>query len=70
MHPPTVTGYLTCGFGGVDSYLPTLDSQSALYSGQQSLITLKQAEPANLITLYKALGGGWNEHTVLIGVPN
>jgi len=52
---------------GVDSYLPTLDSQRALYSGQQSLITLKQAELANLITLYKALGGGWNEHTASIG---
>jgi multidrug efflux system outer membrane protein len=52
---------------GVDNYLPTLDSQRALYSGQQSLIALKQAELANLITLYKALGGGWNEHTVSAG---
>jgi hypothetical protein len=53
---------------GVDSYLPTRDSQRELYGGQQALITLKQAELADLITLYKAVGGGWNEQTVSIGV--
>ena len=53
---------------GMDNYLPTLDLQRALYTGQQTLITLKQEELANLITLYKALGGGWNEHTVSGGV--
>lgn len=47
---------------GVDSFLPELDSQRQLYTAQQNLVTLKQAQLANLITLYKALGGGWKEH--------
>ena len=46
---------------GVDSFLPTLDSQRSLYTAQQTLITLKQSQLVNLVTLYKALGGGWRE---------
>jgi outer membrane protein, multidrug efflux system len=48
---------------GVNNYLPVLTAQQTLYSAQQTLLTLKQAQLANLVTLYKALGGGWNEHT-------
>jgi outer membrane protein, multidrug efflux system len=48
---------------GVDSYLNTLDAQRSLYAAQQSLVTLRQAELANQVTLYKALGGGWVQHT-------
>jgi multidrug efflux system outer membrane protein len=49
--------------GGVDSYLGVLDSQRLLYSAQQSLVNAKLARLQNLVTLYKALGGGWLEHT-------
>ena len=49
---------------GVDSYLSTLTSQVSLYAAQQTLVTLRQQELANEVTLYKALGGGWNEHTL------
>jgi multidrug efflux system outer membrane protein len=49
---------------GVDSYLPVLEAQQSLYSAQQTLLSLKQTQLANLVTLYKALGGGWNERTV------
>jgi outer membrane protein, multidrug efflux system len=49
---------------GVDNYLATLDAQRSLYSAQQELVTVRQAELANQVTLYKALGGGWEEHTV------
>lgn len=49
---------------GVDSYLATLDAERSLYAAQQGLITVRQAELANQVTLYKALGGGWQEHTV------
>jgi len=49
---------------GVDNYLSALDSQRSLYSAQQNLVTLKQAELANLVTFYKALGGGWQEHSI------
>lgn len=46
---------------GIDSYLSTLVSQRSLYSAQQTLISLRLTEQSNRITLYKVLGGGWNE---------
>jgi outer membrane protein, multidrug efflux system len=49
---------------GVDSYLATLDAQRSLYAAQQGLVTVREAELANKVTLYKALGGGWQQHTV------
>jgi NodT family efflux transporter outer membrane factor (OMF) lipoprotein len=48
---------------GVDSYLTTLVSQRSLYSAQQTLIALRLTEQSNRITLYKVLGGGWNEQS-------
>jgi multidrug efflux system outer membrane protein len=54
---------------GVDSYLNTLDAQRSLYAAQQTLVSLKEARLANLVTLYKALGGGWNEHTLVAAGP-
>lgn len=44
---------------GVDSYLTTLDAERSLYSAQQGLVTVRQAELANEVTLYNTLGGGW-----------
>jgi multidrug efflux system outer membrane protein len=49
--------------GGVDNYLGVLDSQRLLYTAQQSLVSVKLARLQNLVTLYKALGGGWREHS-------
>lgn len=49
---------------GVDSYLNALVSQRSLYSAQQTLIATRLARWTNLVTLYKALGGGWEERTV------
>jgi multidrug efflux system outer membrane protein len=43
---------------GVDSYLPVLDSQRSLYGAQQNLISVRLARLANLVTIYKVLGGG------------
>ncbi len=48
---------------GVDSYLATLDAQRSLYAAQLGLVEVRQAELANRVTLYKALGGGWQPHT-------
>ena len=45
---------------GVDSNLSLLDAQRSLYSAQQSLVELRQSRLSSLVTLYKALGGGWN----------
>jgi multidrug efflux system outer membrane protein len=43
---------------GIDSYLPVLDAQRSLYNAQQGLTALRLARLANLVTLYKVLGGG------------
>ena len=43
---------------GLPQYLAVLDSQRSLYSAQQNLITTRLARLANLVTLYKVLGGG------------
>jgi multidrug efflux system outer membrane protein len=48
---------------GVDSFLPVLDAQRALYSAQQSVISLELIRLQNMATLYKALGGGMQEKT-------
>jgi multidrug efflux system outer membrane protein len=46
---------------GRDSYLVLLESQRTLYLAQQALIATRLAEQVNRATLYKALGGGWQE---------
>jgi multidrug efflux system outer membrane protein len=43
---------------GIDSYLNVLDSQRSLYSARQELVAIQVARLANLVTLYKVLGGG------------
>jgi outer membrane protein, multidrug efflux system len=43
---------------GVDSYLAVLDSQRSLYTAQQGLIITRLARMANLVNLYRVLGGG------------
>lgn len=43
---------------GITSYLNVLDSQRSLYGAQQNLIGVRLARLANLVTLYKVLGGG------------
>lgn len=43
---------------GADSYLSVLDAQRSLYSAQQNLIAVQLSRETNLVTLYKALGGG------------
>ena len=43
---------------GIDSFLAVLDAQRALYAAQQNLIGLKFERQNNLVTLYKAMGGG------------
>ena len=48
---------------GIDSYLNVLSAQQDLYNAQQTLIATQTSRLANLVTLYKALGGGWLEHS-------
>jgi multidrug efflux system outer membrane protein len=44
---------------GVDSYLTVLTAQRDLFAAQQQLIRSRLARLANLVELYRALGGGW-----------
>ena len=46
---------------GVDACLTVLDSQRTLYSAQQGLVSVELTRLENLVGLYKALGGGWEE---------
>jgi outer membrane protein, multidrug efflux system len=48
---------------GVDSYLGVLDAQRDLFAAQQLLIQSRLDRLANLVDLYRALGGGWRERS-------
>jgi len=48
---------------GVDSYLNVLVARNSLFSAQLSLVSLKLESMQNDVTLYKALGGGWQENS-------
>jgi multidrug efflux system outer membrane protein len=45
---------------GIDSFLTKLDSQRANANARQGLISARLSQQTTLLTLYKALGGGWN----------
>jgi multidrug efflux system outer membrane protein len=49
---------------GIEGYLNTLDAERTLFGARQTLISISLARLQNLVTLYKALGGGWTEGTV------
>lgn len=44
---------------GVDSFLQVLDAQRTLFNAQQSLLATRLQQQLNLVSLYRALGGGW-----------
>ena len=43
---------------GIDTFLSTLDAQRTLLTAQQGLIAARLQRATNLVTLYRALGGG------------
>ena len=43
---------------GIDGYLGVLVAQQALFTAQKGEVSVRLAEQANLVTLYKVLGGG------------
>ena len=45
--------------GGVSSYLEYLDSERQLLDAQLQLVQVRREELTNVVTLYRALGGGW-----------
>ncbi|RSZ56400.1 AdeC/AdeK/OprM family multidrug efflux complex outer membrane factor [Massilia atriviolacea] len=44
---------------GADTFQNALIAQRALYAAQQGLISVRLAEQSSRVSLYKALGGGW-----------
>lgn len=46
---------------GIASFLDVLDAQRALFTTQQATIIVQAAQQQNLVTLYKVLGGGWQD---------
>lgn len=46
---------------GIDNYLSVLDAQRSLYSAQKQMIAIRLARLVNQVSLYKVLGGGWQE---------
>lgn len=46
---------------GLEGYLPVLDAERTLLSAQSAAIEAKLARETGAVTLYKALGGGWEK---------
>lgn len=49
---------------GTDSYLNQLVMQRNLLQAEQSRVAVQVARYENIVTFYRALGGGWSEQTV------
>lgn len=47
--------------GGVTSYLEVLDTERQRLAAEQQLAQARRDELVSLVTLYKALGGGWQQ---------
>jgi multidrug efflux system outer membrane protein len=43
---------------GIDPFLTTLDSQRALYTAEQSLLSARLTRATNMVELYRSMGGG------------
>ena len=48
---------------GLTDFLHVLDSERSLYAAQDALVQSDQTVSLNLVQLYKALGGGWQNET-------
>jgi outer membrane protein, multidrug efflux system len=48
---------------GQASYLDVLTAQTDLYNAEQVLVSARLQRLTNLVDLYRALGGGWLEHS-------
>jgi len=46
---------------GVQSYLAVIDAQAAHYAAEDQLAQSRLAEALAIVSLYKALGGGWHQ---------
>jgi multidrug efflux system outer membrane protein len=46
---------------GAASYLDVLYADNELFAAELAAIAARQSQQVNMITLYRALGGGWPE---------
>jgi multidrug efflux system outer membrane protein len=53
--------------GGDSSYLEVLDSERSLFRAQLELVSARRAELQAAVTLFKALGGGWESENQVSG---
>jgi NodT family efflux transporter outer membrane factor (OMF) lipoprotein len=53
--------------GGLESFLSVLDAQRSLYAAEDLLVQSESAAAIDLIAVYKALGGGWEEGEAVSG---
>jgi NodT family efflux transporter outer membrane factor (OMF) lipoprotein len=53
---------------GLTDYLNVLDAERAEFDLEQQYVTTQQFAAEQLITLYKALGGGWELHEIIPSV--
>ncbi|WP_372730660.1 efflux transporter outer membrane subunit [Novosphingobium sp.] len=49
---------------GIANYLEPLDAQRTYYNARQSLVSARLVKAANMVELYRALGGGLQEQSV------
>ena len=52
---------------GYSSYLEVLNAQRDLFQAQASLIDSKRAQLSAVVSIYKAVGGGWSKPEILAG---
>jgi multidrug efflux system outer membrane protein len=56
--------------GGVTSYLEVLESERSLFSAELQASSTHREQLVSVVTLYKALGGGWlTEEETATAVP-
>ena len=55
--------------GGLANYLEVLNAQQQLYPAQVDLARTRLQELLAVVSLYKALGGGWNQDVSVPEVP-
>jgi NodT family efflux transporter outer membrane factor (OMF) lipoprotein len=54
---------------GLTDSLNVIDAQRQQYEIEQQYISAQQSAAAQLVTLYKSLGGGWEDYQVLPPIP-
>jgi len=56
---------------GYVGYLEVLDAQRNLYQAELEELGLRQDQAANMVALYRALGGGWSarDSAAAAGMP-